>query len=353
MTNIDKNKPVLVTGATGYVAGWLVKKLLEESFNVHAPIRNSGNKAKTKYLQEIADKSKGTIQFFEADLLKEGSYAKAMEGCEVVFHTASPFKLNIKNPQKELVDPAKLGTKNVLEQASNTNSVKRVVLTSSCVAIYGDNADIEKTPNGIFTEEIWNTSSTLKYGPYSYSKTLAEKEAWSIHDKQNNWDLVVINPSLVVGPGINPYGTSESFNIIKQLGDGSMKSGVPRLGVGVVDVRDLAEAHFKAAFTESAKGRFIVSGHNTDFVEMSDTLLEKYGNAFPIPRKVLPKWLVWIIGPFIDKSMTRKWVSKNLNIPWKGDNSKSKRELGMTYRPLKESMTDFFQQMIDNDIFEK
>lgn len=350
MLDIQKDKPVMITGASGYVAGWIVNKLLAAGLTVHAPVRNPDNPGKIKHLNDLAAALPGEIKYFKADLLDQGSYAEAMAGCGVVFHTASPFTINVKDPQKELVDPAQLGTRNVLEQATKTPSVERIVLTSSCAAIYGDNADMKKTPDGMFTEEIWNTSSSLDHGAYSYSKTVAEKEAWHIHDKQNQWDLVVINPTLVIGPGTNPHATSESFNIIKQFGDGSMKPGAPRVGFGVVDVRDLADAHFAAAFTPSAKGRHIISGHDTDFVEMASTLLEDFGDKYPIPRKAMPKWLVWLVAPMVDKTITRKWVAKNVNLPWKGDNRKGKQELGVSYRPMKESMVEFFQQAIESGL---
>jgi nucleoside-diphosphate-sugar epimerase len=351
MTNIDKNIPVMITGSTGYVAGWIVKKLLDQGFIVHAPVRDPGNNKKLQYLNKIAESAPGKIKYYKADLLDMGSYADAMKGCQTVFHTASPFKLYVVDPQKELIDPAKLGTRNVLLEVNKTPSVKRVVLTSSCAAIIGDNADLKKTPNGIFTEEIWNTSSSLEHQPYSYSKTIAEKEAWEISKQQTHWDLVTINPSLVIGPGINPNATSESFKIVKQFGDGSMKTGTPRLSIGVVDVRDLAEAHFKAAFTSSANGRYIVSGHNTDFPGLAEALIEKFGDDYPIPRKVLPKWLVWLVGPIVNKGMTRKMIALNINLPWKADNSKSIKDLNIQYRPLNESMVDFFQQLIDSGLF--
>lgn len=351
MKTIDKTKPVLVTGATGYVAGWLVKKLLDEGITVHAAVRDPENKHKLKYLDELAGKAKGSIRYFKSDLLKEGSYAEAMQGCELVFHTASPFTSEITDPQKELIDPAKLGTRNVLEQVNKTESVKRVVLTSSCAAIYGDNIDIKDTPKGIFTEDVWNTSSSLKHQPYSYSKTLAEQEAWRINNAQSRWDLVVINPSLVLGPAINPESvTSESFNLVKQLGNGSVKTGVPKIGMGVVDVRDVALAHFNAGFLPGAKGRHIVSGHNTWFLEIAQTLQPKYGDKFPLPKKEMPKFLIWLVGPMINKLLTRKYISRNIGYPFIADNSKSIKELGMKYRPLAESMNEMFQQLIDAKI---
>ena len=353
MLDIKTSTPVMVSGATGYVAGHIVKRLLEAGVTVHAAVRDPARADKLKYLNELAAELPGEIKYFKSDLLHEGSYAAAMKGCSIVFHTASPFSINVKDPQTELIDPAKLGTRNVLEEANRQESVCRVVLTSSCAAIYGDNCDVQNAPGGILTEEVWNSSSSLTHQPYSYSKTVAEKEAWEIAGKQARWDLVVINPSLVVGPGINPHATSESFDMIKQLGDGSMTSGVPRYGMGCVDVRDLAYAHLAAAYKPAATGRHIVSGHDSDLFEMAQMLVPKYGDDYPLPRRVMPKWLVWLVGPLVNKSLTRKSVSMNVNVPWRADNRKSVQELGVTYRPLSESMNEMFQQLIDSGAFGK
>ncbi len=351
MTKINKTKPVLVTGATGYVAGWLVKKLLDEGIRVHAAVRNPMNKTKIQHLIDIAENSKGEIHFFKTNLLDKGSYAKSMEGCELVYHTASPFTLDVNNPQKDLIEPALNGTINILEQANKTESVKRVVLTSSCAAIYTDAIDCQKAPNGILTEQVWNTTASLEYQPYSYSKTLAEKKAWEMQKAQTRWDLVTINPSLVLGPALNANSvTSESYTILKQFGDGTMKMGAPKMGIGVVDVRDVAEAHFKAGFYPNAKGRYITSGYNTNFVDIAKLLLPKYGKKYPLPKKALPKWLLMLIGPMINKSLTRKNIKGNVNVEFKADNSKIKDEFNIKFRPLKQTMEESFQTLIDNEI---
>jgi len=353
MTTIDRTKPVFVSGANGYVASWLVKKLLEEGLTVHAAVRNPENDKKVGHLKEIAKNTKGELKLFKADLLTPDSYAEAMKDCELVYHTASPFTTNVKDPQKELIEPAVKGTENVLTTASKTTAVKRVVDTSSCAAIYTDAIDTVNAPNGILTEDVWNKTASLEYQPYSYSKTLAEKKAWEIANAQNQWDLVTINMSLVMGPALNPnQTTSESMNILKQLGDGTMKSGVPKMGMGVVDVRDVADAHYRAGFTPEAKGRYITSANNTDLLEMAQVLLPKYGEQFPLPKKALPKWLLMIVGPMANKSFTRKFIKNNVNIPWKADNSKIKKELGIQFRPLKETMQDSFQVLIDNQIIQ-
>ncbi|UUO05352.1 NAD-dependent epimerase/dehydratase family protein [Blastopirellula sp. J2-11] len=345
---IDVSSPVMISGATGYVAGHMVKRLLEAGVTIHAPVRDPTRQDKLKYLNEIAVTAPGAIRYFSADLLKEGSYAEAMEGCSIVFHTASPFSLDVNDPQKELVDPALLGTRNVLGEANRHDTVKRVVLTSSCAAIFGDNADVAKAAGGVLTEADWNTTSTLEYGPYSYSKTVAEQEAGKIVKAQSRWDLVVINPSMVFGPGISPFATSESFSMVKQFGDGTMKRGTPRFGIGVVDVRDVAYAHLAAAYLPQAQGRHIISGHNTDFFEIAQTLVSTYGDDYPIPQNSLPKWLVWLVAPIFNKSLTRKMVTRNVDVPWIADNRKSIRELGVEYRPLGETMNEMFQQLVES-----
>ena len=99
----------MVTGATGYVASWLVKKLLDEGYVVHATVRDPDNKQKLQYLDALAEKASGSIRYFKADLLKKDGFKEAMEGCEIVFHTASPFINKVKDPQKDLIDPALKG----------------------------------------------------------------------------------------------------------------------------------------------------------------------------------------------------------------------------------------------------
>lgn len=185
----------------------------------------------------------------------------------MVFHTASPFiTSNIDDPQKELIDPALLGTRNVLDEAHRTDSVARVVLTSSCAAIYMDAADCDDAPGGVLTEDVWNRTASLGYQPYSYSKTVAEKEAWRLAEG-TAFRLVTINPCLIMGPAIGGKPTSESFAIMARAGSGEFKSGAPRLGSGFVDIRDFAEAHLAAAYLPQAEGR-----HSFGYRSLQDTM---------------------------------------------------------------------------------
>ena len=351
MTQIDKSKPVLVTGANGYVASWLVKRLLEEGLTVHAAVRDPNNEKKVGHLLSLAEASKGDIVLFKTDLLTPGAYQAAMENCELVYHTASPFFTDVQDPQKDLIEPAVQGTTNVLQTAEAVESVRRVVVTSSCAAIYTDAIDTLNAPEGKLTEAVWNTTASIDYQPYSLSKTLAEKKAWELAENQDRWDLVAVNPCLVIGPALNPHGTtSESMDIVKMLGDGQLKMGAPRLGMGVVDIRDLAEAHYRAGFTPEANGRYITAGKETNLLEMGQALIPKFGDRFPLPRRALPKWLLMLIGPMTNKLFTRKFIRNNVNILWRADNSKIKRELGMEFRPFQQTMEDAFQVLVDEGL---
>ena len=108
---IDTSAPVLVTGATGFLAGWVVKQLVDAGATVHATVRNPEDDSKCGHLKTLSNTSKGKIELFKADLLDDGSYAEAMKNCRVVIHTASPFITNYNDAQKDLIEPAVRGTK--------------------------------------------------------------------------------------------------------------------------------------------------------------------------------------------------------------------------------------------------
>ena len=271
----------------------------------------------------------------------------------VVFHTASPFNFKVTDSQRGFVDPALKGTRNVLDSVNKTESVKRVVLTSSCVAIVGDTIEIAKYPDKTITEDMWNTTSTVNNNPYGYSKSVAEKLAWEMNEKQEKWKLVVINPSFVMGPTLSATSTSGTHGMIGQMADGTMKSGAAPFEIGMVDVKDVAEAHFNAAYLEDASGRHILSNKTLSMVDLANIIRNKFGDKWLLPKKAAPKWLIWLIGPIIDKSISRKMISNNMGHSWLANNSKSINKLGIKYSPLEVCIEDMFQQMIDNGIAKK
>ncbi|UHJ55402.1 NAD-dependent epimerase/dehydratase family protein [Mycolicibacterium fortuitum] len=148
-TPIDPDAPVLVTGASGYIGSWIVRLLLEAGRTVHGTVRNPDKTTGLEHLHKLSSDHPGRLKLFKADLLEPSSFDDAMAGCELVMHTASPFLLSgFKDAQEALIRPALEGTRNVLNSVNRTDSVKRVVLTSSVVAIYGDAREILDVPGG-------------------------------------------------------------------------------------------------------------------------------------------------------------------------------------------------------------
>ncbi len=348
MTTIDKKKPVLVTGGTGYLASWIVKQLLDQGFHVNTTVRNKANQQKYQHLLDIASESQGQLSIYEADLLLDHSFQEAMNGCELVVHTASPFKISgIKNPDKELVQPALQGTRNVLFTANDTDSVKRVVLTSSIVAMMGDAADIQELSKGLLTEANWNTTSSVNHQPYPYSKTMAEKEAWKIAKKQSRWDLVVINPGFILGPSLSQRTDSTSIDLMIQLFSGKYKTGAPKGDQAMVDVRDVAKAHILAGFTPAATGRHLTAAHQKDFLAIAKIIKDKHP-SYPVPTKHVAKWLLKLLGPLM--GFSRKYIERNVGHDVVFDNSYIQTDLKMTFIPFEKSVTDHFEQLASDGL---
>ena len=341
---IDKSKPILVTGASGYIASWIIKKLLQKGCTVRGTVRDKDNKARYQHLVDLTKKTSGKFEAIQADLMNEGDFDEAAQGCEVIMHTASPFiRSGIKDAEKQLIAPALQGTRNVLEAANKAESVKKIVLTSSVVAIYGDAADLKKTKDGVFTEEYWNETSTPTHQPYAYSKTIAEKEAWKISEAQDRWKLVVINPSFVLGPSLTNRKDSTSIATMLDFLKGTFKQGVPKVNFGIVDVRDIAAAHIEAAFRENAEGRHIMVGDHSSLKGIAKKIEEAYPKKYKLPRSNINKLMSYMVGPMFGLSW--KYISRNVGMPLKFDNSKSVNDLGIDYIPFEQTIREQVEQL--------
>jgi nucleoside-diphosphate-sugar epimerase len=344
MESSVQEKRILVTGGSGYVASWIVKQLLEDGHEVNTTVRSIEDRSKYSHLSELSEIFPGKLKIFEADLLKNSSFDEAVRGVSIVIHTASPFKISgIRDSMKELVTPAVQGVQNVFHSAITAGTVHRIVLTSSAAAIYGDAVDIRNTESGIFTEKHWNTTSSAIHQPYSYSKTLAEKEAWKIAAEHPEIELNVINPGFVLGPSITQRKDSISISIIDQLISGKFRTGVPKGMHAVVDVRDVAKAHLLAAFSSFSGYRFIAAPQHTTFVEMTAIVKRSFPHL-PVPTRSVPTWLFLLVGPFL--GYPARFIRKNIGYEIRFDNTQIREKLGMTFRPLQETLVDQVEQIL-------
>lgn len=309
-------------------------------------VRDPANTQKCRHLHDMAKELPGALELWKADLLAPGSFDDAVVGAGVVIHTASPFVIGEpKDPYRDLINPAVEGTRNVLKAVDKADSVKKVVLTSSVVAIYGDARDLEAVPGGTFTEEDWNTTSSADHQAYSYSKTLAEKAAWEMNEAQTRWQLAVINPGFVLGPSKTSRTDSESIKLITDMLQGRFKIGAPALWFGgVVDVRDVAKAHVEAAIRSDAQGRHILVNRSLNFLDMGTILRERIGGKHPFPKRTVPTFLLYLIGPF--EGLTWQFIRKNVGYPLHFNNTRSRERLGIEYGPVEDTLAEHAEQLI-------
>ena len=340
---------VLVTGGNGYVASWVVQQLLWSGIDVRATVRDRKDRTKTRHLRSIAYDTPGTLSLFSANLLDPDGFDHAMAGCDVVLHTASPLRVRgVRDPVRELIEPATSGTRNVLMAVNRTPTVRRVVLTSSIAAIYGDAADLASTGNGCFSEDHWNETSSERHQPYAYSKTLAERLAWEMAKEQDRWDLVAVNPGLVFGPALSPHTNSESVRIMRDFGTGFYRLGAARFEFAIVDVRDVAEAHLQAALNPGASGRYILVSETMSLLQIARALRSTYGGGFPFPRRTLPKTIVSLLAPL--RGLPRRVIKRNVGYPLNFDNRRARSDLGISFRPAAEAIVDHFGQLLEDDL---
>lgn len=272
-------KVVCVTGASGFIASWLVKLLLNQGYTVKATVRDPVDAKKTEHLRAL-DGATERLHLVKANLLEEGSFDSAVDGCEGVFHTASPFYHAVTDPQAELIEPAVKGTLNVLNSCIKTPSVKRVVVTSSMAAVaYNERP---RTPD-VVVDETWFSSSELCREMkmwYVLSKTLAEEAAWKF-SKEHGIDIVTINPAMVIGPLLQPTLNTSCAAILNLINGAS---AYPNATLGWVNVKDVAKAHILAYEVPTASGRYCLVERVAHYSEIVKILQNLYP-SLQLPQK--------------------------------------------------------------------
>lgn len=335
---------VLVTGATGFVAGHCIADLLEHGYAVRATVRDLGDTGKRAHLMELADRVGGELEFVQANLDHDSGWAAAASGCTEVLHVASPFPSKPPNDESELIATAVDGTLRVLRASADSGAVRRVVLTSSIAAIAHGHADRD----AVRTEADW--SVVERSAAYQKSKTLAERAAWEFVESLpagTGFDLVVLNPGLVLGPLQYP-ATSTSHEPVRRLLGGDVP-GSPRVGWAIVDVRDLAVAQRLALEVPAAAGsRYICAGGHMWMGDMARLLAEEFGpQGFRVPTRRLPDWLVRSIALF-DKGV--RLTLSDLGRTERVSAEKASRELGWRMRPVSETILDTAQSLIQHGV---
>jgi nucleoside-diphosphate-sugar epimerase len=330
---------VLVTGGSGYIAGFLIRQLIAEGWTVNTSVRSLKREAEVRGWLGVDDSK---LHFFAADLENDAGWAEAMAGCSHVAHVASPFPAGAPKNDDELVVPAREGVQRALRFAKAAG-VKRFVLTSSVAAIAYGHPD-----QRAYTEADWTDVNAPKIGAYIKSKTIAERAGrdW-MRENGAGMEFCSVNPSAVLGPLLSD-DFSTSIQFVQRLMDGSVP-GVPRIGFAVVDVRDLADLHVKALETPGLDGeRFIAAGKFLWMREVAAILRKALGpRAKKVPTRNIPDFVVHILALF-DGSIRQ--VTGELNRRRDVDASHAFKVLGWKTRDEAESIVDTAHSLIERGI---
>ena len=328
---------VLVSGGSGYIAGFLIRQLVTEGWTVRTTVRSLAKEAAVRALLKVDD---SRLSFFAADLNADAGWAEAMAGCSHVAHVASPLPAGVPKHADELIVPARDGALRAL-RAAKAAGVQRFVMTSSVAAIsYGRGRGVHH-----FTEADWTDPARPGISPYIQSKTIAERAArdW-VAREGGDMAYCSICPSVVLGP-VWSRDYSASVVIVKKLLDGSM-GACPDIGFGIVDVRDVADLHVRALKAPGMAGeRFIASGRFMKLREIADVLRTQLGDeARKVTTRNVPDWLVRIAAHF---NPLAKAVVGELGSIRNQDATHAKQVLGWTTRPVEQSIVDTARCLLD------
>ncbi|WP_299628368.1 aldehyde reductase [uncultured Tenacibaculum sp.] len=295
-------KKVLVTGISGYVGLHTAAELLKNGYAVRGSVRSLSKTAKlTEVLQKEVD-PKGNLEYCELDLLKDDGWKEAMEGCDYVLHIASPYFATEPKDENEMIKPAIEGTQRALNAAKKAG-VKRLVLTSSTVAMLGEgNKSINVNP------DTWTNPKAKGMSAYIKSKTLAEKSAWDFINAQtgsNKLEMVVLNPGAIWGPSLSGTLAGESIELVKKMITGKTPM-LAKAAMNMVDVRDVAKIHVQALENQQANGkRFIVASERAySFKEMANIL--KTNGYKKVSTIEAPNFLLKIMSNFVPDAKAMK-----------------------------------------------
>jgi dihydroflavonol-4-reductase len=335
-------KTVLVTGGSGYLAGWCIIGLLERGYRVRTTIRNPSRERAVFDAVESQVGQGPHLTVHQADLTSDDHWDNVIEGCDYVLHVASPFPPKQPKDPDELIVPAREGTLRVLRTALE-HDVKRVVVTSSIAAVRLAKGAEAK----VLDESDWTDPNDTSLTPYVRSKTIAEQAAWDLVNERGDQDrLATVNPGAIIGPVLND-DLSYSLQAIQRLLDGG--PGVPRLGFSFVDVRDVADLEIRAMTTPEGGGqRFIAVTKFMWMAEAGQVLRDRLGDrASKVPTRTVPDLLVKGMSLF-DPGV--RSVVAGLGKKQELTSEKARSILGWAPRPIEDTIAETAESLIRHGV---
>lgn len=331
-----KQSYALVTGANGFLGATLVRKLLERGERVKAFVRPETDLSSLEGIPE------DRMLLSVGNIMAEGSFYRALTNVSRVYHTAANFKLWDKNP-KSIIDPAVVGTQNVL-RACKARGVEKVVMTSS-VAILGTTQD-----------ELMDESHELNLSdPEAYTHAKVEQQQVVDEAVDAGQSIVSVLPGSMAGPG-DRKPTPNGQTLLRYLKHSpSWRFPVVPGGLNIVDVEDVALGHIMAMDQGVVGERYILGGDNLTYSQIFETLADITGLSEP--SKPYSPGLARLAGslselsarfsggdPILTSRMARDYVGANVWVT----SEKAETKLGYQHRSAREAMARSVRWFLDN-----
>lgn len=322
-------KKVVVTGISGYLGMHVAKELLSEGFAVRGTIRAASKEAGVREaLASVVDTS--NLEFVVVDLEKNDNWGEAVRGADTVMHVASPFILREPKDEGDYLRPAVDGTRRVLD-ASLTEGVRRVVITSTYLTMAGH----------LYSETFGPSDRTPVDDPtinaYIRSKVAAENAAWEwAKEHPETLELVTLHPGAILGPPLSLEASGTSVSTLRDLVTGR-SPGIPPITVPMVDVRDVARAHYEAMVSPVAAGQryLLCQKTSTPYTQVGQILRD--AGYSKVPKRVLPKLLIRTMAPLSREVRAMKAFLGRQLIP---DVSQTVKDLNWDPRSLESMVLD-------------
>ena len=343
MAPIPQGGTVAVTGSAGFIGGWVVRQLLDEGYRVRACVRDTNDDEKVGFLKAMPGYGSGRLTLHSANLDEPGCFDQIFKGCHGVAHLSHVSSYDD-------MDYVKMVCDHVINSINLSDSVNRVIVTSSIAAVMSETDTQELVRRPVLYEDRYpdeqNPKRQANRGQgYSMGKVLAERAFADAAEESGRWDAITCCPGDNVGPILSAHqknsGPWQHHIETMLLGKYSQNVMGAYRPWYTVDVRDVAEAHIRMLESVNVSNgeRFIAWSTETRNVEdicaSIDRLLPDLGFAGaelidPLPDKVKAK----------EAEFRAIWGGCELR------NDRIRERLDMEFRPLDVSIRDCVETLI-------
>ncbi len=341
MAAIPEGGTVAVTGAAGFIASWVVVRLLDRGYRVRACVRDTEDSRKVAFLREMPANASGRLTLHGADLDNDGCFDEIFKGCHGVAHLSHVSDYDDADYVRRICD-------HIISSVNESGSVTRVVVTSSIAAVMSEVDLQEYVRRPVFYEDRYpdelNPRRTPEKGQgYSIGKVIAERAFAEAAEAHGGWDAITCCPGDNVGPILSAHqkdGGPWQHNIEMMLTGKYYQTQAYRPWM-TVDVRDDADCHVGLLESVDAKNgeRYIACSTERRNVEdicaSIDRLLPELGHDAPE-----------VTDPFPERIQAREGEMRAI---WAGTqmrNDRVRAVTGVTFRPLDDSIRDCVESLL-------